>query len=429
MATIADAEIIAEIHTSDRASFKRCRRRWSWNSPLRGGRRPASNAVPLWLGTGFHFALEDYHGYNQYGSPDIAFAAYAYAQRRTKSASVNIPDEWGAATLQAMSMLRYYPEWLSQRNQYKTFWYEDKPQVEVSWAIDISDFVIPSKGCTLREWAALFGYTKVIYAGTFDRVVIDEHNRLWVWELKTAARMRVLHFMHDLQVTMYAWAAEFVYPNYEIAGVLYQQHAKGPVSDPLLLKDLTLSVNKQQAVSTVTYTKALRELYGDAWPTRAPQKNLDFLTWLSTQEGDDYDCAIRRDKIYRNQEQLQASLEHAIEETAEIIDQNLPLYPNQTRDCEWDCPFVSACVSKDDGSDYEAELADIYGIDVATLTSATATTTTNDFDTSGASTWRMKLPNSSPENWYPQVLEEVQRAEGSLPQSKEQPEQGQEWLP
>src|SRR6266576_2717151 len=81
---------IARIRTSDRIGFKRCRRRWGWNSHLRGNLGPRESQAPLWYGTGMHFALEDFHGYNNYGSPTAAFKAYCDATYSLR-ASIAIP--------------------------------------------------------------------------------------------------------------------------------------------------------------------------------------------------------------------------------------------------------------------------------------------------------------------------------------------------
>lgn len=35
-------------------------------------------------------------------------------------------------------------------------------------------------------------------------------------------------------------------------------------------------------------------------------------------------------------------------------------YPNPTKDCSWDCPFLGVCAMHDDGSDLEGVLAEIY---------------------------------------------------------------------
>lgn len=56
---------IVPIHTSDRATFKFCRRQWAWSSPSRFNLIPRSQVhgirEPLWFGTGIHYALEKYY--------------------------------------------------------------------------------------------------------------------------------------------------------------------------------------------------------------------------------------------------------------------------------------------------------------------------------------------------------------------------------
>lgn len=56
---------IIPIHSSDRASFKFCRRQWKWSSPnqLNLIPRASVNGVNknLWFGTGIHYALERYY--------------------------------------------------------------------------------------------------------------------------------------------------------------------------------------------------------------------------------------------------------------------------------------------------------------------------------------------------------------------------------
>ena len=56
---------IIPIHASDRGTFKKCRRNWDWSSPMRGNlvRRVDMQGVtmPLWFGTGVHYALAQYY--------------------------------------------------------------------------------------------------------------------------------------------------------------------------------------------------------------------------------------------------------------------------------------------------------------------------------------------------------------------------------
>ena len=178
---------------------------------MRLGLRPATTALPLWVGTGIHFALEDFHGYNVYDHPRKAFLAYVAACRKTPR--FVMPDNWEAEASMVLSMMDYYPKWLETREPLQTFMFDGVPQVEVAWEVDLGPMPIHTfagdagfEVTTLGELARKWGYSKVTVAGRFDRVVIDEHQRLWVWELKSAKKMRVLHFMNDLQVTMYAWA-------------------------------------------------------------------------------------------------------------------------------------------------------------------------------------------------------------------------------
>lgn len=56
---------IIPIHSSDRASFKFCRRQWAWSSPSRLNLIPRADVYGvdknLWFGTGIHYALEQYY--------------------------------------------------------------------------------------------------------------------------------------------------------------------------------------------------------------------------------------------------------------------------------------------------------------------------------------------------------------------------------
>jgi hypothetical protein len=62
---IPDKWSIIPIHASDRASFKRCKRYWNWNSPSRQNLAIRADIygvnIPLWFGTGIHYALEQFY--------------------------------------------------------------------------------------------------------------------------------------------------------------------------------------------------------------------------------------------------------------------------------------------------------------------------------------------------------------------------------
>lgn len=339
----ARAERIAVIRTSDRIAFKRCRRRWGWNSHLRGNIGPKQNPAPLWMGTGFHFALEDYHSTQRFTKPSEAFIAYKEATQRAARHDPNrLPADIAELTTLACGMLDYYSEqWMISRDPLQTYIYNGVPQVEVNFRVDIP------------YDATRWGYDKVVYSGTLDRVIVDENDQLWIVEYKTAKSVQTLHYANDSQVSAYCWAGNLLYGR-PIAGVIYQQHRKDLVQEPRILASGRLSTDKRQLITHRSLRAYMKNIYGDV--AKAPQDFVDFLNWLATQEDAWSDKFIRRDRIHRNQHQSDAEGVKILMEVEEMLNPDLPLYPNPDRTCAFMCPFNGACVSLDDGSDFQYEL-------------------------------------------------------------------------
>ena len=340
---MSDNVRIAEIHTSDRVAFKRCRRRWNWTSTLRQGRETIQLPIPLWFGSGFHYALEDFHGYNIYGDPCKALLAYVLAFRKTPRCQ--LPEAWEETTRLGLAMFEYYKTWIQYFGAMETYYVNGKPQVEVDFKLDLPEEV--------QAMARKAGYDRAVYAGHFDRVVIDEYDRLWVQDYKTAKMIKCDHFEGDTQVSAYSWAARKIY-NQTVGGAIWQQFLKDVPRPALSLQDGSLSTNKQQRVTYITYRETLKEMYGDV--NKAPQKNIQFLNHLAEVQSDGGDRVIHRDSINRNETFLINHEKQIIQEAIDMLNPDTPLYPNQQFTCSWDCPFQVACVSMDDGSDWEFEI-------------------------------------------------------------------------
>lgn len=334
----------AVIRTSDRIGFKRCRRSWGWASHLRQnlGARDASN--PLWTGTGIHFALEDFHGYNVYGGAVHAFEAYCEAAKRIQGAPAALPElrELGRG------MMEYYTEyWLKERNPLKTLWVDGVPQVEVRALLEV-----PFKP---RDFYPDSPYDKVLYSVTIDRVVEDEDGQLWLVDYKTAKQFQVMHFSIDPQVGAYYWVGNHIYPGRKIAGFIYQQHRKDLAHPPKLTAAGRISTDSRQLTSHALYRQAIVSIYGsdaNKWPT----DNLRLLNEIAEQETPDSDRFVRRDRIYRNEYSFESEGAKILMELEDMLNPRLPLYPNPTRDCANMCSFLHACQSIDDGSDWKYEL-------------------------------------------------------------------------
>lgn len=329
------------LRTSDRILFKRCRRLWGWLSHNRQGRTIRENADYFWFGTGMHFALEDYHGLNLYGHPATAIQAYVDASAKAGI----LPGTWQELRLLGINMMEYYANyWLAHRSPLTTYCVDGIPQVEVNGAIDL--------GIQTPDGRPVW------YGFTIDRIIIDEHGDLWVVEYKSAKKIQEYHLDVDDQITSYAWAAWRLYGR-KVAGIVYQQHRKCVPQLPKVLATGKVSTDTRQSTSAAMYKRMLEMMYGDM--TKAPAANRNCYNNLLSREDEDKDYYIARHRVERNEAQLLAFEAKIAMEVEDIANEQLPLYPNPTRDCDWMCPLQAACVAMDDGSDWKYIL-DTYSI-------------------------------------------------------------------
>lgn len=296
------------------------------------------------MGTGFHWAMEDYHGYRKYGDPVTAWEKFVEACRKVPKET--LPGDWEELDSMSKGMLNYYTEWLKTRDEFQTYWHDGVPQVEVQFQIPIP--IDP-------EIVKAAGYDEVRYQGTIDRVCVDEHGRLWLLDYKTAKQFNISHLDLDSQITSYCWAGSVLYPGQDIAGFIYQQHKKNLPSIPKPLQSGRLSVAKNQSTTWRLYKMGLEALYGDV--ANCTAQELEYLNSLAAQEGPEGDAMIRRDFVFRSEYQIASEGANIIEEVKDMLDPNLREYPNPTRDCSWDCDFMNVCLMRNDGFEWEEELA------------------------------------------------------------------------
>lgn len=290
----------------------------------------------FWLGTGGHFAMEDFYGYKRYKTASDAFRAYAIATKKDPNSV--FPVEGVDLTTQATAMLDYYENyWSLNRPHHETYWYNDVPQVEVDFEIPLDVELSP----LARTMVDL-----VVYRGTFDRVIEEASGRLFIYEYKFPKNFELFHSDTDEQVSSYCWAGSFLYPK-PIEGVYYQQHKKSVPQPARILSTGKISTNKDQLTTRALYREALINLYGSV--EKAPYDNIECLNHLASLETEVGDKYVNRQIIRRNNRQLAATDQKIKMEVQEMLNPELALYPNPTKDCSWDCPVKDACVSLDDG--------------------------------------------------------------------------------
>lgn len=345
---------------------------WNWRSPIRQNLVPTGqNISALWFGTGIHFALEDWHGDRRWGdSTTAAFNAYVDAFRQSE-----LPEDFEELYVLGLNMLEYYMlNW--EPHHFKNFRTasthdimeaqlklggdtfldeqrvmspHDRPLVEVNCVIPLQRIFFDDV-----DYSSQVHDRPVEYSMTFDRVVIDEYHRFWIVDYKTAARFDTGKLETDPQASAYTWGAQ-EYFGIPFEGVIWIQLLKVSPEGPRLLVNGEFSQAQNQRTTYRMYKQALERHFGGV-----PQRYVEHLNNLASQETEHGDKFIRYDKIRRNEHFVRMETWKIREELKDMLNPNLPLYPNPTRDCQWDCPFRSVCLSFDDGSDWEWLLENNY---------------------------------------------------------------------
>lgn len=318
------------ISTSERSTFRRCLRKWWLSYCARIDLVPDGVNDALWFGTGYHYALADAEGFNIHGSPKRAFDAYLEACQKT----TYIPSDADRYQQLAHGMLDYYySSWLPRRNEYNTLQINGIPQVEVRFKAHF-----PKRGYT--------------YHGRFDRVVVDLFGRYFIEEIKTAAQFDTRKLPNDPQASAYTAIASLIY-GFDFDGMIYTQHKKSVPEMPRELKSGALSQDRTQPTTHAMYRAALIAKYD-----RIPTEYIEFLNSLAQRETDEGDQFVRRDKVYRNRIQQQNELRWIGQESYDMQRLrergHIAAYPNNTRDCGWECQYTDLCAAMDDGTDWLA---------------------------------------------------------------------------
>jgi hypothetical protein len=376
-------ELCHEIHTSERRSFRACRRRWDWL--FRGHFYPVTTAKPLEFGVAYHMAMEVYYNPDTWSdNPTVRATIGALAidtfvqecdrQRKAFLAQQQVPyieadvqQDYDERLELGRGMLRYYFTRVSPVKD-KGF----KPvKVEIGFKVPIKH---PDTGedlyCTCNEcvdkWRnaapentlANFTGLPVVYAGRLDMLAQDEHGDYWIYDWKTAATIRQdmdQHLDLDDQITSYVWALRSLGIN--VRGFIYVEQWKNFPQPPKKNKTVRLgchfSVSKSEPVMYDMYVETIQR--EDAAAYEAGNYD-EYLEWLK-EFGPKYD--MRYQKYRSDIEMEQAGLNIGME-ALEMIDPKLRIYPSPGRfGCSF-CAFRTPCMGKNQGEDYVYTLETLY---------------------------------------------------------------------
>jgi hypothetical protein len=335
--------VIARIRTSDRSTFKRCRRKWGWHSGIKQNLQIKDTPSYFWIGTGGHFAMEDWYGYNYFGHPVEAFNAYVTACKEFMHEHKHgLPDDWEEQQELGQGILEHYLYWIDGREKHKTVWIDGAPMVEVKCEIDLP--IKPPEG-----------FDKVVYQLTLDRLV-EIDGEYWITDYKFYKQFGQGDLAFDAQMSAYIWGAQTIFEK-PIAGAILHELVKKLPNEPRILKSGDISTAQNQGTTHRLYRRALIEQYGSI--DDSPGKAVECLNDLAHQETEDRDNFIRRTKTRRNEMQMQAMGSMILLEAHDMCNPDLPLYPNMTRDCSWDCQLKDICLMIDRDDDWESLLLDL----------------------------------------------------------------------
>lgn len=412
-----DLDMTHSVHTSERRSFRGCRRRWSWL--FREYYYPTTTAKPLEFGVAYHAAMEVFYEPQYWNAPRQAVLEIAIQTLKAKCveqfrkyeeyhgpADPEVRADYKERVALGEGMLRYHEEnvypWMAER--YKPL------KVEVSFEVPIMKLDHRGELTDEQLWCkckvcwqrfknhltenkygafinnrgvrvlvatathpgtpdALWGWGDVIhhawrglpvtYGGRIDCVMEDlEDGGIWIFDWKTAAQLsedRQEFLELDDQISSYVQSLKKL--GVDVRGFVYFEQRKATMAEPEPMKVMRLgrrfTVSKQVECDAATYERTVSENDPEAYANGLYD---DFISWLKSNDKRFHAHYV----VHRNEEQLRQTELNIAREAAEITNPNLLIYPNAGRFNCMNCAFKQPCMSANDGGDYRYSLETQY---------------------------------------------------------------------
>ncbi len=350
---VPSASEVIPIHTSDRQTFKFCRRRWDWSSPMRRNLVPNAIQFPLWFGTGVHFALENHYADNydaDCSTMQDFFRVWRdsemhkpYMQAWLEDADDDDLDELARHNSLGLGMCDNYQRFAIAHDHFEVVAVEHDFSIPLGfdWLDVRTNQILP-----------------VHYRGRLDMIVRDQNGRYWIVDHKTAARVDDDYFLKldmDEQCGSYLWAAqmealEYDLPWKELDGVLYNVLKKVvPERPKTTYQGKQLSMDRAQATTPALWNMALDEHGLWDW-FHGSEKAQEFYAYL---EASGWDQFFRRHPVRRNQHEVDNLALQIVAEAQDML-ADPRIYPNPSGSYQClRCPFRAPCLATNDGSDAE----------------------------------------------------------------------------
>jgi hypothetical protein len=376
--------LVQEIHTSERKSFRGCRRRWDW--VFQQYYYPQVTAKPLEFGVAFHNAMEVLYNPKTWKMPrqvvlnaaiqtfvktcEDQFAVY----QKNFDPSEEVRQDYADRIELGKGMLKYYVEQVAPK--YDEHWTPIRVEVEFLVPIqnpDTGDYLFCK--CVRCEKAIVEANARgelpdimmhhlldnglpVVLAGRLDLLAEDEHGQYWIVDWKTAARLargdasgqdRDEFLDLDDQIGSYVMALRRKL-GLNVRGFVYVELKKAfpepPQRNATIRLGRAFSVNKNQNVDYETYRDTVA-----AEDTAAYEAGLydEFLNFLKEGGPNFYG----RYQIAKSDEELEEIERNLFIEASDMVDPELRIYPSPGRFSCGFCAFRQPCLEKFRQGDYQ----------------------------------------------------------------------------
>lgn len=320
------------ISSSDRRSFKRCRRAWDLDSRLRQNYEPIKPMQVFNFDRAIRAALAVYYfpGMWQWSREIVLPLAHegflkSMQQQRDRyvehrKLSVEEERDWQDHLELGEVMLNRYFEWAAARDGFSPI------RVETEFEVNIPDPSHPGQDLAAQEGVP------IRYRGRIHLLVVDGHDAYWLVKHQIVdERWNDLdHLLLDEEGVSYCWAWENFFLGMKIAGTIYNEMHKGPTgreSEPL-------APHRRMVVQA----------------DREPDQ-------IIKQEGNQF---FRRTHIPRSRKELKNFGRQLALEAQDMASPEIRVYPNPSRENCGECAYVRPCIAMNEGVSASAILETSY---------------------------------------------------------------------
>jgi hypothetical protein len=321
------------IRASDRAAFKRCRRRWDLGSRNRQNYEPIDPPGTVDLDRALRDALAVYYfpGMWEWSRSIVQSLVHQALDRSLQAQRNDGVDEqtYSQALTRGHALLDAYAAWAPSVDHFTPVLINAEFEVN----IPDPDSAVPDAVLTTQDGEA------IRYTDRIDMLVIDENDAYWAVQhrLVTDAWAEQDMLVLDERTVAWCWAWPLFYLDMRLAGTMYNQ-IRADVGDSGAAPS---GVPGQQRMLH-------RRMYARA--VEVPRERVRV-------EGTD---TFRRTRIARHDSELAAAGRDLAAEARAATEPGLAVYPSPGPEICASCAYRPPCLAMNEGGDATGVLAEFY---------------------------------------------------------------------